>query len=432
MTSYFDIIMIPLQVMIVFFTIYYFVLSLFGILPGKKEKKITTPKTIFAVIAAAHNEERVIGELVENLRMLRYPDSMYEIFVVADNCTDHTADVARKAGASVHERFNDTEKGKGFALEWMFKRLFEMNRQFDAVVIFDADNLVHPDFLMEMNSRYQKGERLIQGYLDSKNPNDTWVSGVFAISFWITNAVWSRAKYNIGLSSILGGTGMCIAVDILKKYGWEATCLTEDMEFTMKSLLEGIPTTWCDNAIVYDEKALTFKQSWNQRKRWVQGHFDVGERYIPKLLKEGIKKRDIIILDGVIDLFQPYFLLLSTLFVIASTIYTYVPFYTNVLYAILPYEIWQVIGIGQYVIPAVILLKIHAAPKSWFYTIFYPIFVYSWIPITVLGFLHRHEHVWSHTLHTRGISFNDVLVPESSEHGPKQIILSKEKDKNKS
>lgn len=87
--------------------------------------------------------------------------------------------------------------------------------------------------------------------------------------------------------------------------------------FTMKSLLEGIPTTWCDNAIVYDEKALTFKQSWNQRKRWVQGHFDVGERYIPKLLKEGIKKRDIIILDGVIDLFQPYFLLLSTLFVIA-------------------------------------------------------------------------------------------------------------------
>lgn len=97
------------------------------------------------------------------------------------------------------------------------------------------------------------------------------------------------------------------------------------------------------------------------------------------------------------------------------------------LYAILPYEIWQVIGIGQYVIPAVILLKIHAAPKSWFYTIFYPIFVYSWIPITVLGFLHRHEHVWSHTLHTRGISFNDVLVPESSEHGPKQIILPKKR-----
>ena len=244
-------------------------------------------------------------------------------------------------------------------------------KQYDAVVIFDADNLVHLDFLMEINNRYCKGERLIQGYLDSKNPNDTWVSGVFAISFWIINHVWHLAKYNIGLSSVFGGTGMCISTDILKKYGWQATCLTEDMEFTMKSLLEGIPTTWCHDAIVYDEKVVTFKQSWNQRKRWAQGHFDVAERYIPKLLKEGIKRRDIVILDGIIDLIQPYFLLISAFFVICSTIYSFVPFYTNVLYALLPYEIWQVIGIGQYVIPAIILFKIHAAPKSWFYTLFY-------------------------------------------------------------
>ena len=121
----------------------------------------------------------------------------------------------------------------------------------------------------------------------------------------------------------------------------------------------------------------------------------MGGTVYSKLPEGRHQKQDIIILDGVSsDLFQPYFLLLSTLFVIASTIYTYVPFYTNVLYAILPYEIWQVIGIGQYVIPAVILLKIHAAPKSWFLH-FYPIFVYGWIPITVLGFLHRHEHVWA-------------------------------------
>ena len=114
MTSYFDIIMIPLPG---HDCIFYHLLFCPVFIPEscleKKRKKITTPKTTFAVIAAAHNEERVIGELVENLRMLRYPDSMYEIFVVADNCTDHTADVARKAGASVHERFNDTEKGEG-------------------------------------------------------------------------------------------------------------------------------------------------------------------------------------------------------------------------------------------------------------------------------------------------------------------------------
>ena len=430
MSSYFDIIMIPLQVLIVFFTIYYFTISLFGILPRKKEKKILTPKTTFAVVVAAHNEEKVVGQLVDNLKMLRYPNDMYDIFVVADNCSDHTAEVAAREGALVYERHNTNEmqQGKGFALEWMFQKLFALPKQYDAVVIFDADNLVHLDFLMEINNRYCKGERLIQGYLDSKNPNDTWVSGVFAISFWIINHVWHLAKYNIGLSSVFGGTGMCISTDILKKYGWQATCLTEDMEFTMKSLLEGIPTTWCHDAIVYDEKVVTFKQSWNQRKRWAQGHFDVAERYIPKLLKEGIKRRDIVILDGIIDLIQPYFLLISAFFVICSTIYSFVPFYTNVLYALLPYEIWQVIGIGQYVIPAIILFKIHAAPKSWFYTLFYPIFVYSWIPITMAGFIHRHEHAWSHTLHTRTISFNDVLVPESAEVGPKQIIHTKKRN----
>ena len=126
MSSYFDIIMIPLQVLIVFFTIYYFTISLFGILPRKKEKKILTPKTTFAVVVAAHNEEKVVGQLVDNLKMLRYPNDMYDIFVVADNCSDHTAEVAAREGALVYERHNTNEmqQGKGFALEWMFQKLF--------------------------------------------------------------------------------------------------------------------------------------------------------------------------------------------------------------------------------------------------------------------------------------------------------------------
>ena len=244
MTTYFDIIMIPLQLLIVFFTIYYFTLSFFGLVYRKKDKKVYEEKHTFAMVVCAHNEERVIGALVENLHLLNYSDKLYDIFVVADNCTDKTAEVARKAGAQVHERFNDTEKGKGYAMDWMFNRLFKMERQYDAVCVFDADNLVHPDFLKEMNSRLCNGERLIQGYLDSKNPNDTWISGTFSIAFWVINHVYHLAKYNIGLSSCLGGTGMCISTDILRRYGWGATCLTEDMEFTMKAILEGIPTTF--------------------------------------------------------------------------------------------------------------------------------------------------------------------------------------------
>ena len=426
MTAYFDLIMIPLQLLIVFFTIYYFVISFFGIFGRKPDVKIKTPEKNFAIIVAAHNEENVIGQLVENLHLLNYPDKLYEIFVVADNCLDNTAAIARQGGAKVYERTNQLEKGKGFAMEWMFNHLFRMEQKFDAVVVFDADNLVHPDFLMEMNSRLCKGERLIQGYLDSKNPNDTWVSGVFSISFWVVNHIWHLAKYNIGLSSVLGGTGMCISMDILRKYGWGATCLTEDMEFTMKALLEGIPTTWAHDAIVYDEKPLTFMQSWNQRKRWSQGHFDVAGRYIGKLFKEGIKQRNIVMLDGIVHLFQPYFLLCSSFFVISSYLFSIYPFYTNILYSVIPFEVWTIIGVGQYIFPVIVLAKIRASFKLWLYLILYPLFIYSWVPITIIGYLHRHDHEWSHTVHTRGISFNEVLIPETTDLGPKQVIFTKD------
>jgi cellulose synthase/poly-beta-1,6-N-acetylglucosamine synthase-like glycosyltransferase len=426
MSTYFDYVMIPLQLLIVFFTIYYFTLSFFGLFGKKKETKIYDERKTFALIVCAHNEARVIGQLVENLKLLKYSPKLYDIFVVADNCTDDTAAVARQAGALVQERFSDEGKGKGFALEWMFHRLFAMDKKYDAVCIFDADNLVHPNFLKEMNSRLCQGEKIIQGYLDTKNPEDTWISAMFAISFWITNHIWHLAKYNIGLSCVLGGTGMCITTDVLKRYGWGATCLTEDMEFTMKALMEGIPTTWAHDAVIYDEKPLTFKAAWNQRVRWAQGNFDVANRYIPKMLIKGIKEHNVLLLDGIIDMFQPYFMLVSAFFIICSYIYEFVPFYTNILYDVLPMAVWQAIGIGQYLFPMAVLIKIRASWKSWAYLLIYPIFIYSWVPITFIGFLRRNQHVWSHTLHTRAIGFNDVVIPEDVVHmGPKEVILTK-------
>ncbi len=408
MSYAFDYIMVPLQIIIFLFTMYYFVIGFCGMW-RKKEKKILIPQKTFAVIIAAHNEEQVIGQLIDNLHNLEYPKELYDIYVIADNCTDNTPQIAEQAGAIVCQRNNLEKVGKGFAMEWMFAKLFEFERKYDAVAIFDADNLVHPRFLLEMNNRLCKGDKLVQGYLDAKNPYDTWVSGTFAIAFWVIDHIWHLAKTNIGLSSVLGGTGMCITTDVLKKHGWGATCLTEDMEFTMKSLVEGIKTTWAHDAIVYDEKPLTFKQSWNQRKRWAQGQFDVAHRFIPKMLKAGIQQRDIRILDGCLHLLQPHFLILSTFFVVISYLQLlFPPFYTNI-YNFMPSELLTIIMLGQYILPIIILLKIRVKPKAWFYLLLYPIFIYSWIPIVFLGFIHRNEHEWSHTKHTRAVSYDELM-----------------------
>ena len=293
---------------------------------------------------------------------------------------------------------------------WMFDKVFAMERKYDAFVIFDADNLVHPHFLYEMNRHLEKGEPVIQGYLNAKNPTDTWVAGTFAIAFWMVNHMWHLAKYNLGLSTALGGTGMCIRTDIIRDYGWSCNSLTEDMEFSLKLLIHGVKTTWAHNAIVYDEKPLTFMQSWNQRKRWAQGHFDTGERYIPKLFVQGIKKGKWTILDGIVQITQPYFLLLSAFYIIMTYINGIVPLYTNIIYQILPVQVWQIIGIGQYLFPLIVLAQIKVPPKVWIYYLLYPLFIYSWVPVTFLGYLNRHDKVWSHTQHTRGVELGEVKL----------------------
>ena len=406
----FDIVMVPLQIILFLFMMYFFLIGFCGMW-RRHEDKIMTPSKKFAVIVAAHNEHNVVGQLIKNLHDLNYPKDLYDIYVIADNCSDDTASIAREAGAIVCERFDNEKKSKGYALEWMFEKLFAMEREgkvYDAVAIFDADNLVHPQFLMEMNNRLLKGDRIIQGFLDAKNPYDTWVAGTFAIAFWVIDHVSHLAKTNIGLSAVLGGTGMCITLDVLKKYGWRATCLTEDMEFTMKSLAEGIKTTWAHDAIVYDEKPLTFKQSWTQRKRWAQGQFDVAHRFIPKMLVEGWRRKDIRIWDGCIYLLQPHFLMLSAFFIVVSYIQlAFDPFYTNI-WSILPSQLMTAIMIGQYLLPMIILIKVRAKLKSWFYLLLYPVFIYTWLPIIFIGFVKRNDHEWSHTQHTRSLDYDDM------------------------
>ncbi len=416
MTYWLDIIMLPVQLIVAFFTIYYTVIAICG-MGHRKEKNLAPPKSKFAVVIPAHNEAMVLGDLLENLKKLKYPKELYDVYVIADNCTDNTADIARQHGAFVFERFNKELVGKGYAMDWVFPKIFALEKKYDAFCVFDSDNLVHLDFLMVMNNRLLKGQKVLQGYLSAKNPVDTWVSGTFAIAFWTINHLWHLGKYNLGLSSCLGGTGMCISADVVEKYGWGCDCLTEDMEFSMKCLSHGIRTCWVHDAIIYDEKPLGFWASCKQRKRWAQGQFDCSERYIPILWKEGIRRRSIVVFDGIMQLLQNYFLLLSTFYLVMTYINMFYPCFTVVLYndALLPHQFWTALAFIQSVVPLIVLLQIEVPFKIYLYWLIYPIFMYSWIPVTIMGWIDRHKKGWVHTIHTRSMNFEQANLTRKKE-----------------
>ncbi len=407
----FNLALISIQILIICVTLYYFSLAIIG-LHRRPENKGFAPVNRFAIVIAAHNEEPVIAPLIDNIKKLDYPKNLFDIFVVADNCTDKTAHLARKSGACVYERFNQEKKGKGYALEWMFKELFSLDQDYDAVVLFDADNLVKTDFLLEMNNKLCEGDKIIQGYIDSKNPYDTWVTNTFSIAFWLMNRLIQLARYNLRISNTLAGTGMCISYEVLKKLGWGAHSLTEDLEFTMKGLAHGIKTSWAHDAVVYDEKPLTFMQSCRQRKRWAQGQIDVAGRYFLLLLTKGLREKKWMYIDASLHLFQPFFIMMATGFLLIQTIGFMQPYYVNLFIDFIPRSLWQGISGAITVFPAIALYLDKIPWKAYWGLILYPVFMYSWIVIIFAGFLHRNRKEWSHTEHTRSISYNEMLAEE--------------------
>lgn len=405
----FDIVVLLFQYALWAIFIYYFVISMFGWVKRKETPASEFPMVNrFAILVAAHNEEIVIGSIVRNLQALNYPKNMYDIYVIADNCSDNTASVARENGAMVYERFDTVKKGKGHSMEWMFKKLFAMDKEYDAVCIFDADNLASPNFLMEMNKQLLQGNKVIQGYLDSKNPSDSWVSGNYSISYWTSNRLFQLPRHYLGLSCALGGTGFVMSTDVLKDIGWGATCLTEDLEFSLKLVMKGMRVSWCHEAVIYDEKPLKMAQSWRQRKRWMQGHCDCARRYLKSMLTKAFKERDKVAFDASMYLIQPFVIVANGIGLASAIISMLInpdnikvtPLFIALMIVFTYYSIIFVVAEGK------------MSKKILAYFITYPIYSLTWIPIIIHGFIDRNKREWVHTLHTRALDLGDIEALE--------------------
>jgi len=400
-----------LQISVFIIGCYFFSISIFGWIKRKEDNANNyPPKKKFALVVAAHNEELVIGHVVDSLFRQNYRRDLYDVFVIADNCTDRTAEIAKKHGAKVFIRNNPEQRGKGYALEWMFNKIFAMPEKYDAISVFDADNLISSNYLKEMNMQLCKGYKVVQGYIDSKNPFDSWITCSYSIAFWLSNRIFQLPRYYLGLTCSLCGTGFCIDTEVLRKIGWGATCLTEDLEFTIKLALNDIKVAWAHNAVVYDEKPITLKQSWQQRKRWMQGHADCASRYLIPLLKKAFKECNLIALDCAIYLFQHIrFILLglATIAIWIQAIYPESPFF-NLKY-VFPPELWNLFVLFQSLYgPLIILAEKKFNPIVLLGFLIYPVYCLTWVPITIQGFLSKNNKQWHHTLHTREISITEL------------------------
>jgi cellulose synthase/poly-beta-1,6-N-acetylglucosamine synthase-like glycosyltransferase len=389
--------------------LYHLIISSFAWI---KRKDISSDKFApvkkFAFIVAAHNEETVIGNIVRNLKDINYPKDLYDIYVIADNCTDNTAKIAEKNGARVCERFNESKKGKGYALEWMFDKLFKMDKQYDAVCVLDADNLVSQNYLREMNAHLCRGHKIIQGYLDSKNPHDSLISGSYSITYWLNNRLFQLPRYYIGLCCAIGGTGFVVATDVLKEIGWGATCLTEDLEFTVKLVLRGLKVHWAHEAIVYDEKPITMAQSWKQRKRWMQGQADCIFRYLKDLLIMAFKNKSLVAFDCALYLVQPVIIVINGVALVLNMARLTLSIDFERLFSLQTFLSAIAVFVMTYISIIFIFAEGKYTKKVLEYFLIFPFYNLTWVPIIIQGFIDRNKKEWVHTLHTRAIEITDI------------------------
>ena len=227
----------------------------------------------YAVVIAARNEEKVIGNLLDSIAKQDYPKELITVFVVADNCTDKTAEVARNRGAVCYERFDNEHKTKGFALQFLFDRIEEdYGRQsFEGYFVFDADNLLKEDYISRMNDAFDAGEKIITSYRNTKNFDESWIASTYALH-WLRSIRFNhRARSVLRLATNIQGTGFLFANEIVKN-GWKYTSLTEDRALTADAVAQGYSITYNDAAEFYDEQPTSLKIALRQRLRWSKGH----------------------------------------------------------------------------------------------------------------------------------------------------------------
>ena len=289
----------------------------------KRFKKIhytEIPKTFFAVVIPARNEERVVGHTIRSLRSLQYPTDLYDIIVIADNCTDQTELFARREGVKVYARNDFSRRSKAHAMKWLFDQESFIEKKYDAICILDADASLAPDFLNAMDAEIRDGYEIVQGRCGSSNPYDSTTSGFMTALASVENRLWYLPQATRNRSGFYIGTGVCITLDRIAKTGWNISTLVEDAEFSIQTVLKGGFVRYCDHARYYVEQVTTWRELWKQQRRWRTGQIDCLKRYLRPLFFSVFKDRNKNAISLLILVLIPVLCILSIFQTIATPV----------------------------------------------------------------------------------------------------------------
>ena len=394
------------MILCLLFSMYFVITSLFTF-KKRKKKLISNKKHKFAILIPCRNEEEVISSLIKSINKLDYPKSLFDCYAIPNNCTDNTKEIALKKGAKIIE-IDKPVKSKGEVLKYTFDYL--QNSDYDAYVIFDADNIVHQNFLKAMNDILNEGYLVAQGFRDAKNPSDNYLTGSYAMFYYLQNIFYNNARMALKRSSAINGTGFCIKKKVIDEYGFPVRTLTEDSEFTGICALNNIKIAFAKDAITYDEHPTSFKVSWKQRKRWSSGCYECLRRFGSSLTKSFWKGSFLSfdcllyylaplvqVISFILPLFMAVFkfmkgLAMNMLIIDLSSFYFFVLFY-----------------LGSIILNIFVIKLLHKKIKDHYKGIFgFSLFIFTWIPINIIC-LFKKTKKWEQVRHNRNVSIENIL-----------------------
>jgi 1,2-diacylglycerol 3-beta-glucosyltransferase len=357
-----------------------------------------SPSARFMIIIPAHNEVNVIKATINRLHAMDYPSHLFSIHIIADHCSDNTAEAARQAGACVHERNEGPRSGKGAALSWLFQKILK-EENCDAVAIFDADTQVDPGFLRVMDWRLAKGDQVIQGQHIIRNPNQGWYPALTWAMFLIDNRFQNLGRSNLGWSAKNMGDSICFRVDILRKMGW-GEGLTEDYHLRFQLLLKGIKIIYEPAAIGYGQAPLTWARARAQRTRWLRGTHDTSQQYVKHLVIEGMKRRNLAMLDGALQASFPSYSTLSVLGLIVLAIQIPVDYFIESIILWPQIEAWAAMLVVLFSYPLVGLALERAPVRAYIAILMGPYFILWRTWLALISRFGRKQVTWIRTEHS--------------------------------